>query len=164
VLQGDQEGELDALALLVPGLGGQLRIPGQAVIGAGILPRLFGQRRVSVGCRAKGHRQLPPEPVPGVIERSIGHDRIQPRSHRPATLESGQPSPGPQQPLLHRVVGVGQRPRHPVTVRPQLGPVSTRQLAERALITISGQADQPQLVRPPAPGGGHLARAGGCAR
>jgi len=57
------------------------------------------------------------------VEADVGRDPVQPRTHRGPAGEAVGAAPGPDQGLLHRVLGVERRAEHPVAVGGQLLPV-----------------------------------------
>src|SRR5215469_9201173 len=100
MLQRDHEGELNAFALLVPGLRRQARVVCKPMIRTRIQPRLLGQGCPYISAwasaRAEGHRQFAPPPVPGEVECGVGDDCVHPRPRGSTALEAAQAPPSSQ--------------------------------------------------------------------
>jgi hypothetical protein len=84
-------------------------------------------------------------------DRSVGssrrfRDAIAVRHRLVAILYShaGDRPPGPQQRLLHHVVGVVYRTQHPIAVLVQLAPVRLDKLGERPLVALARGSQQHQ--------------------
>ena len=58
-------------------------------------------------------------------------DPVEPRSQRAATLEAVEATPRTEQRVLERVVGVVDRPEHPVAVRVQVTAMWLHEATER---------------------------------
>ena len=67
--------------------------------------------------------------------------RVQPRTHRAAPLEPVDAPPGPQQRVLHGVLGVVERAEHPVAVRLQLTLQGRDEAAERLVVAGLGSRE-----------------------
>jgi hypothetical protein len=145
VLEGGDEGELDALA--DRGQLGWVAVLGDdAGIGDGLHPRLFGPGEALEGVggvgRTEVHRLGPPLAATKLVEAHVGGDAVQPRAQRRAALEGVETLPGPDHGLLHGVVGLERRAEHPVAVARELPPVDL------------------EVVRPEVGGGGAGGRGG----
>ena len=125
----------DRFVRLVPGLGPRFGA-GKAfkrVIGAGFEPGDLAQLG-RLGWRGTGQRTCPPAAAsrsPG-IQAARGDHPVQPGPDRGAFLEAAQPMPGRQQRVLQGILGVVDRPQHPVAMHPQLSLVRADKLAERS--------------------------------
>jgi hypothetical protein len=112
MLERGDERELDALALLVAGLGARAPVlQSDAIVGIGLHPRRFDQRLARAVVRV-GHgrvidREHPLGPASQRLQAGVRGDRVQPRAKRAAPLEACQPAPGAEQRILERVLGVG---------------------------------------------------------
>lgn len=138
VLDGDQVGQFDRL----PREGDGLRLVrvarGQLVeqpVRVGLQPQHLAAGR---GLGAALGEQ---------VQAGVGGDPIQPGPERGAPLEGLSPPPGTQERLLHGVLGVLERPEHPVAVHVQLPPVPLRQPRERRLVDHA-QIAHAQLLQP----------------
>ena len=81
------------------------------------------------------------------VQAGVGGDPVQPGPERRPPLEGLPPPPGTQERLLHGVLGVLERPEHPVAVHVQLPPVPLRQPRERRLVDLAQTAPaQPPLT------------------
>lgn len=60
---------------------------------------------------------------PEHVEGAVGGDRVEPRANRGSLLEAGEPTPGREQRLLERVLGVLDRAEDPIAVGMQARPV-----------------------------------------
>ncbi len=78
--------------------------------------------RICAG-RSQRSRDHPAAAVLQGVQADPGSDPVEPGLHRRPSLEVREASPSPQVGLLHRVLGIVQRPEHPVAVRHQLAPV-----------------------------------------
>ena len=137
VLQRGDEGELDALALLVARLGCRssaldaerfvrLRLePDSSSTGAP--GPVAGRRR-----RAVVDRQHPLRTLLERVEAYVRRDPVEPGAERASGLESREAAPCPQQHLLQGVVGIVRRAEHPVAVGVQLAAVRLDQLRRRS--------------------------------
>ena len=131
--RGD-EGQRDRFVRLVPGLGPRFGA-GKAfkqVIGAGFEPGDLAQLG-RLGWRGTGQRTCPPAAASRSprIQAARGDHPVQPGPDRGAFLEAAQPLPGRQQRVLQGILGVVDRPQHPVAVHLQLSLVRADKLAER---------------------------------
>ena len=128
VLDRDQVGQLDRLPREGDGLRGVRVGRGQLVeqpVRVGLQPQhLAAGRRLRA---ALGEQ----------IQAGVGGDAVHPRPERRAPLEGVPPPPGTQERLLHGVLGVLERPQHPVAVHVQLPPVPLRQPRERRLVDLA---------------------------
>jgi hypothetical protein len=68
------------------------------------------------------------------VQGAVRRDPVQPGAQGGAALEAVESTPGGQQRLLHRVLGVLQRAEHPVAVELQLAAVPDDQLPEGVLV------------------------------
>nr|BFE69445.1 hypothetical protein GCM10020092_027460 [Actinoplanes digitatis] len=71
------------------------------------------------------------------VQAGVGGDPVQPGPERRPALEGLPPPPGAQERLLHGVLGVLERPQHPVAVHVQLPPVPLHQSRERRLADLA---------------------------
>src|SRR4051812_37434931 len=142
MLQRGDEGQLHALPRQHASLRAQLRRPGHQPVGVRLQPRDLGQRRA---VRAQVGGQFATPPPLDERQRPVRRDLVQPRTDRPAVLEPAQAPPGPIERVLNHVVGIVNRPQHPVAVRPQLLAQRPYQPSERLAVTRTRRA------RPPAP-------------
>src|SRR5207248_6447901 len=67
-------------------------------------------------------------------------DAVQPGARRGPAVEPVVPAPGPQQCLLHLVLGIVHRAQHPVAVPQQLAPV---RVGEPAEVLVTGHEGPP---------------------
>jgi hypothetical protein len=74
------------------------------------------------------------------VQAGVGGDPVQPGPKRRPALEGLPPSPGAEERLLDGVLGVLERPEHPVAVHVQLPPVPLRQPRERRLVDLAQTA------------------------
>ena len=121
VLQGCDERELDALALLIAGVGGGERVlEFDAPVWVGLDPdgldERFREWIVWVGRGAVVDREHSVGPSLDRLQAGVGGDRVEPGFERAAAFESGQRSPRAQQRFLERVLGVLHRAEHPIAV------------------------------------------------
>ena len=126
VLEGDDEGQLDALALLVAGVrGGEPVLDAELLVRVGLDPDRLDQR-LARAARGDRPRARSPRAAPASagardrVEAGVGGDLVEPGANRAAALELRQAAPGPQLRLLERVLGVVDRAEHAVAVRVQL--------------------------------------------
>jgi hypothetical protein len=98
-------------------------------------------------------RQLPGAPLQRG-ETTVRGDLVQPRSDVAALVECADAAPGPDQALLYRVLGVVQRPQHPVAVRQQLAAVRRDHPLEGVGVTradgveqLGGRGHGPSIAR-----------------
>jgi hypothetical protein len=122
VLQGRDEGQLDALARVVARLGrGEVLEP---LVRIRLDPHGLHERRADLARRIHRWSVLDRQHALGAAldrrQARVRGDPVQPRAHRAAALELRQPAPGAQQRLLHGVLGVLHGAEHPIAVRVQL--------------------------------------------
>ena len=151
VLERRDEGELDALALLVARLrAGEPVLDAQRLIRIGLHPDRFdeglGQSVPWVGRRGVVDRQHALGPALDRPQAGVGRDRVEPRAQRASPLELGQPAPRVQQRLLERVLGVGHRAEHPVAVGVQGAAVGLNKPSEGVLVARAGRREELRLV------------------
>ena len=136
LLQRRDERQLDALAQLVArrrigdsGLVGELRV------GIRLEEHRLGHRRAEVVHRRSGRTVLDGEQAARSLGRQpvarVRGDPVQPRSQRAASLEAVQAAPRAEQRILERIVGVLDRPEHPVAVRVQVTAMRLHEATER---------------------------------
>ena len=65
-------------------------------------------------------RQRPPVSALQHVQANVGGDPVEPGTQAGSVVETGQPTPGPDERLLHRVLGVVRRGQHPVAVSGEL--------------------------------------------
>jgi hypothetical protein len=129
-LQGGDEGQGDRLAALVT----RLRV--EQGVREGLQPDDLAEA-ARLGRLDAGHVPLPlPAPALGAarVQAAVGRDPVQPRPRRGPLGETGEALPCGQHRVLQSVLGVLQRPEHPVAVHPQLTPVRLGQLPERVAV------------------------------
>ena len=137
VLERRDEGELDALAPLVAGLGRRAAVlEAEPLVGIGLDPDRLDHRRagavVGVGGRAVVDRQHALRARRSIAFRQVlVAIRVEPRAQRAAALEARQPAPGPQQGVLQGVLGVVDRAEHAVAVGVELAAVGLDEAADR---------------------------------
>ena len=134
-LEGRQERQFDGLApdsrvgwLVARGYLVQQRIR------IGLQPGQVGVRR---------DRRRTARPLPQHVQAGVRGDAVEPRPVLRSVAKTSPAAPGPQQDLLHGVLSVVERGKHPVAVHVQLPPVQPGQLVERGLVASSrgrGQA------------------------
>src|SRR5437763_1863079 len=90
----------------------------------------------SAACQASTRRRTSARSVAARQHRQahVGGDAIEPGAERGARLEALELSPGPEERLLERVVGIVERAEHPVAMDVELALERPRQLPERAFI------------------------------
>ena len=130
VLERRDEGEFDALALLIAGVRvGQAARQGKPVIRIGLHPHRFGhwfgRAVVGVGCGRVVDREHSLGTPLDRPEAGVRRDLVEPRAERAPALELRECPPGAQQRLLQRIFCVRRRAEHPVTVGVELGAVRT---------------------------------------
>ena len=142
VLDGDDVRQLDRL----PREGDRLRLV--RVAGGQLV-----EQPVRVGLQpqhlAAGRR--PRATLREQVQAGVGGDPVEPGPERRASLEGLAPAPGAQEGLLHGVLGVLERPEHPVAVHVQLAPVSLSQPRERRLVDVAQGGSRPDRSRPAPP-------------
>ena len=137
VLDRDQVRQLDRLPRDGDGLRLVRVVRGQLVeqpVRVGLQPQHLAAGR---GLRAALGEQ---------VQAGVGGDPVQPGPERRPPLEGLPPPPGTQERLLHGVLGVLERPEHPVAVHVQLPPVPLRQPRERRLVDLA-QTAHAQLLQ-----------------
>jgi len=134
------------------------------VLQLGVRERLepdgFGERLAGIVIGARGRlvveRQHAPGPSRDRVEAHVGRDPVQPRAKPPRAAEPRQRAPRPRQRLLERVVGVVQRPEHPVAVDVKRRAVRLDEPAKRVLVAAADRIEQVLIRRSRACGrGGH---------
>src|SRR5205814_9826450 len=70
------------------------------------------------------------------VEGDVGCDPVEPRSQCRAALEALEPTPGPDERLLDRVLGVERRAEHPVAIRLELRPMLLELFRELARVGL----------------------------
>jgi hypothetical protein len=144
MLESDDEGELDSLALLVASLGGGGRVlDPQLPVGVGLDPDRFthgiGRLRLArIDPRSVVDREYAPRPPPNCVQTGIRRNPVKPGTYRASSLERRQSAPCAKQRLLQRVLGVVKRPEHAIAVGVQTSPVRFDQAAEGELILAAG--------------------------
>src|SRR6266545_4573682 len=151
MLERRDEGELDALTLLVASLGGSKAVrEAERLIRVGVHPHRLEEwlRGAIVGIRrgAVVDRQHALGPPLDRLQAGVGGDLVEPGPQRAAALEPGQPPPGTQQRLLERVLGIRDRAEHSVAVGVKLSVVGTYEPAEGILVTLPGGLEQLALI------------------
>ncbi len=146
-LERRDEGELDALALLVARLGpGQRLREAQALVGVGLDPHRLDQRRrgalVGVGGRAVVDREHELRAPLDRLEADVGGDRVQPRAQRASPLEARDGAPGAQQRVLHGVLGVVDGAEHAIAVGVEEAAVGFDEPGEGVLVAPAGGVEQ----------------------
>jgi hypothetical protein len=159
VLERRDEGELDALALLVAGLGpGEPVLQAERVVRIRIDPERLEQGLrgpvVRVGRRAVVDGQHATRPALDRPQARVGRDGVQPRAQRAAPLEPGEPAPRAQQRVLERVLGVGHRAEHAVAVGVERAAVGLDELGEGALVAAARRLEQARLAHAASRAGG----------
>ena len=159
MLKRGDEGELDALALLVARVGrGESAFQPEGLVGVGLEPDQLDHRLPGALALARRRsvvdRQHPLRALRDRVEADVGRDPVEPGAERAPGLESGQAAPCSKQRLLERVVGVVRRAEHPVAVGVELAAVRLDELAERMLVPAAGRLEQPQALRRRAAGAG----------
>ena len=136
-LNRSDEGQRYRLARLVPGFGSWalVRCSLEQDIGVRLQPEHLAQ---ASGFRWR-HRQgrgLHRSTLRGtqMVQAPVGRHSVQPRPHRGAALETLHAQPGGEQGLLHHVLRVLERTKHPVAVHLQLTTVRLDQLGERVTV------------------------------
>jgi hypothetical protein len=160
VLERGDEGKLDALALLVAGLGrGIAVLEAQPLVRVGLHPDRLDERHarpvVGIGRRAVVDREHALGPALDQVEAGVRGDRVEPGAKRASALEASQPAPGTQHRLLERVLGVVDRAEHPVAVGVQLAVVGLDQPAVGVLVAFAGRLEQLALLGGGAWGSSH---------
>jgi hypothetical protein len=125
VLERGDERELDALALLVACLGLTGAALGrEKVIRVGLEPDGLDdgicRRHARVRGRSVVDRQHTLRAQLDRAEARVRRDPVEPCAQRSSTFEPVQATPGAQQRLLKRVLGIVHRAEHPVAVRVEL--------------------------------------------
>ena len=141
VLQRRDEGELHGLALLVAGVGRGIAVgEGERVVRIRLHPDGLGERRARIGVRVGRSARAGGKAAarPPRVEADVGRDPVQPRAHRAPAGEPAEPAPRAQERLLKRVLGVVERPEHPVAVRVELPAVGVHDRAVRVLVPRAG--------------------------
>jgi len=65
------------------------------------------------------------------IEARIRRDPIKPAAERAASVEAREGAPGPQERLLHEILGLVKRTQHPIAVHLELAAERFGELLER---------------------------------
>ena len=126
-------GQLDRLARDAPALG-----PSASSAGS----RRGGGRGRAAATAPRRRGRL--RPAPGdQVEAGVGGDPVEPGPERRPALEGLPAPPGPEERLLHGVLGVLERPEHPVAVDVQLTAVALGQVRERALVDLAQHRSRP---------------------
>ena len=149
VLDGCDEGELNALALFVARVRrGKALVRRLARVG--LDPDRLRERLAEAAVRVGGGQLLERQRALGAardrVERRVGGDLVQPRAGRAAPVEARQPAPGAQERVLQRVVGVVHRAEHAVAVRVQFAAMGLDEAAERVLVALLGRVQQGSLA------------------
>ena len=134
VLHGDQERQLDRLP------GHHHGCPARRRSGRAAGPGRAAARTPRPGCRRPAARRLPGMALQ-VVQAGVGGDPVEPGPERRAPGVGLAAPPGPQEGLLHHVLGVGEGAEHPVAVHLQLASMSLHQRAERGLVTALRRGD-----------------------
>jgi hypothetical protein len=113
MLQGGRERELDAFALLVPRVRAEeVGLEPELGVGERLEPDALGEPLggplVWIGRRRIVDREHAPGPLLDQAQAGVGRDPVEPGAKRASALEAGESTPGAQQRLLERVLGVGQ--------------------------------------------------------
>ena len=118
VLQQRDERQVHRLARLVAGLGpGVVRGRSRRV---GLEPRNLFQRRAG----REVDRELSSSTALDQGQATVGGDAVEPGTHVAARRQPVERRPCPDQRLLDGILGILDRPEHPVAVHLQLGPVT----------------------------------------
>ena len=112
-----------------------------------LLERVAGDR---VG-GAEAGRQRPARPALEVGQADVGGDLVEPGADRAAALEAGRRLPRTQERLLHQVLGLVDRPAHPVAVRHQLALVAPGQRVEVRELVVHASPGQSAARSPSFP-------------
>jgi hypothetical protein len=152
VLKCRDEGELDALALLIAGLrAGQAAAESQPRIRVGFQPHRLGDWLggvvVGVGGGPVVEREHASGPPLDRSEAGVGGDLVEPGADRASALEPWQGAPGAQQRLLQGIFGVGGRGEHAVAVGVQLAAVGSGESGEGVVVAPLGGLEQLALAR-----------------
>jgi hypothetical protein len=79
-------------------------------------------------------RVHPPRPTRQLVQAGVGGDPVEPGPQARAAGEAAAPAPGPQQRLLHQVLGVLEGAEHAVAVQMELAPVALGQRGKARLV------------------------------
>jgi hypothetical protein len=150
VLEHRDEGELDALALLVPRGRPRRAVLAELLVGIRLDPHRFGQglagRRVRRSCGGVTGREAARRPARDQLQACVGRDLVEPRADRASLLEASESPPRAQQRLLQRVVGVVEGAEHAVAVRVQGAAMRQYELAVGALVASARTLQQLRLA------------------
>ena len=104
-------------------------------VGIRLQPRHLGERvQRRRGARAAAGRDR--------VEADVGGDPVQPGAEAGAARRSVAAAPGPQEGLLHEVLGLVERAEHAVAVHVQLAPVALHESGEGGLVAGLGGGDE----------------------